>query len=107
MNDMTMTMPAREMADSETLRTPEDEAVRVKITARDVSVYYGEKQALFDVSIDIPERAVMAFIGPSGCGKSTFLRCLNRMNDTIDIARVTGRIEIDGRDIHDPDLDVV
>ncbi|HEX9904367.1 MAG TPA: phosphate ABC transporter ATP-binding protein PstB [Propylenella sp.] len=104
---MTMTMPAREMADSETLRTPEDEAVRVKITARDVSVYYGEKQALFDVSIDIPERAVMAFIGPSGCGKSTFLRCLNRMNDTIDIARVTGRIEIDGRDIHDPDLDVV
>ena len=107
MNDMTMTMPAREMADSETLRTPEDEAVRVKITARDVSVYYGEKQALFDVSIDIPERAVMAFIGPSGCGKSTFLRCLNRMNDTIDIARVTGRIEINGRDIHDPDLDVV
>jgi len=107
MNDMTMTMPARETADSESLRTPEEEAARVKITARDVSVYYGDKQALFDVSIDIPERAVMAFIGPSGCGKSTFLRCLNRMNDTIDIARVTGRIEIDGRDIHDTDLDVV
>jgi phosphate transport system ATP-binding protein len=79
----------------------------VKIRARKVSVFYGEKQALFDVDIDIGERQVTALIGPSGCGKSTFLRCLNRMNDTIDIARVTGRIELDGRDIYDPDLDVV
>jgi phosphate transport system ATP-binding protein len=79
----------------------------VKIRAERVSVFYGEKQALFDVSIDVPERAVMAFIGPSGCGKSTFLRCFNRMNDTIPIARVAGRITLDGRDIHDPDLDVV
>lgn len=79
----------------------------IKVVARDVNVYYGEKRALFDVSLDIPERSVTALIGPSGCGKSTFLRCLNRMNDTIPIARVTGRIEIDGRDIHDPDLDVV
>ncbi|MBX9777519.1 MAG: phosphate ABC transporter ATP-binding protein PstB [Xanthobacteraceae bacterium] len=78
-----------------------------KVVARDVNVYYGEKRALFDVSLDIPARSVMALIGPSGCGKSTFLRCLNRMNDTIPIARVTGRIEIDGRDIHSADLDVV
>ena len=78
-----------------------------KVVARDVNVYYGEKRALFDVELDIPERAVTALIGPSGCGKSTFLRCLNRMNDTIPIARVTGRIEIDGRDIYDPELDVV
>ena len=62
---------------------------------------------LKDVSVDIPERSVTAFIGPSGCGKSTFLRCINRMNDTIPIARVTGKIEIDGRDIYDQSLDVV
>lgn len=80
---------------------------QTKIVARDVNVHYGAKHALKDVSIDIPERAVMAFIGPSGCGKSTFLRCINRMNDTIDICRVTGRIEIDGSDIYDPGLDVV
>jgi len=78
-----------------------------KVVARDVNVYYGEKRALFDVSLDIPERTVTALIGPSGCGKSTFLRCINRMNDTIPIARITGSIEIDGRDIYDPSLDVV
>tara|TARA_R100000322_G_scaffold153388_2_gene111631 strand:- start:6261 stop:7121 length:861 start_codon:yes stop_codon:yes gene_type:complete len=78
-----------------------------KIAATNVSVFYGEKQALFDVSIDIPARQVMAFIGPSGCGKSTFLRCINRMNDTIDICRVTGTIEIDGADIYDPKIDPV
>jgi len=77
------------------------------IIARDVCVFYGAKQALFDVSVDIPKHAVTAFIGPSGCGKSTFLRCINRMNDTIPIARVTGKIELDGQDIYDPDLDVV
>jgi phosphate transport system ATP-binding protein len=78
-----------------------------KVVARDVNVYYGEKHALKDVSIDVPARSVMAFIGPSGCGKSTFLRCINRMNDTIPIARVTGRIEVDEQDIYDPALDVV
>jgi len=83
------------------------ENARPKITARNVNVYYGEKHALKDVSIDILENAVTAFIGPSGCGKSTFLRCINRMNDTIPIARVTGKIEIDGRDIYDRSLDVV
>ena len=78
-----------------------------KIMARDVNVFYGDKHALQSVSVDIPERTVMAFIGPSGCGKSTFLRCINRMNDTIPICRVTGKIEIDGQDIYDPALDVV
>jgi phosphate transport system ATP-binding protein len=78
-----------------------------KVTADNVNVYYGEKHALHDVSVNIPDRGVMAFIGPSGCGKSTFLRCINRMNDTIPICRVTGRITIDGEDIYDPALDVV
>jgi phosphate transport system ATP-binding protein len=78
-----------------------------KIVARDVNVFYGEKQALFDVNLDIPENRVTALIGPSGCGKSTFLRCLNRMNDVIDICRVKGRIEIEGQDVYDPALDVV
>jgi phosphate transport system ATP-binding protein len=78
-----------------------------KVVARNVNVYYGDKHALKDVSVDIPERSVMAFIGPSGCGKSTFLRCINRMNDTISIARVTGKIEIDDLDIYDKSLDVV
>ena len=72
-----------------------------------VSVFYGEKQALKEVSIKIYEDRVTAFIGPSGCGKSTFLRCLNRMNDTIPAARVTGRIELDGEDIYQPGMDVV
>ena len=79
----------------------------IKITAKDVDVFYGDKQALFDVSLDIPGNSVTAFIGPSGCGKSTFLRCINRMNDTIPGCRVTGRIEIDKADIYDPSLDVV
>ncbi|WP_375165931.1 phosphate ABC transporter ATP-binding protein PstB [Chelativorans sp.] len=79
----------------------------VKMCGRKVSVFYGEKQALYDVDLDIRERQVTALIGPSGCGKSTFLRCLNRMNDTIDIARVTGEITLDGEDIYDPRIDVV
>jgi phosphate transport system ATP-binding protein len=78
-----------------------------KVSARGVNVYYSEKHALKEVNVDIPDRGVMAFIGPSGCGKSTFLRCINRMNDTIPTARVTGKIEIDGEDIYDPKLDVV
>jgi phosphate transport system ATP-binding protein len=78
-----------------------------KVAAKDVNVYYGEKRALFDVSVNIPDRGVMAFIGPSGCGKSTFLRCINRMNDTIPICRVTGKITIEDEDIYDPTLDVV
>jgi phosphate transport system ATP-binding protein len=79
----------------------------VKITARDVNVYYGDKHAIKNLSIDIPDRAVSAFIGPSGCGKSTFLRAINRMNDTIPSCRVTGDIMVDGQNIYDRDLDVV
>jgi phosphate transport system ATP-binding protein len=86
-------------------RAPQDMPVKVK--AERVSVFYGQKQALFDISIDIRERMVTALIGPSGCGKSTFLRCINRMNDTIDIARITGKIELDGADIYESGIDVV
>ena len=82
-------------------------SAKPKISSKNVCVFYGEKQALFDVSLDIPEHAVTALIGPSGCGKSTYLRCINRMNDVIDIARVTGKIELDGIDIYDPNIDVV
>jgi phosphate transport system ATP-binding protein len=81
--------------------------MRPKVVARNVNVYYGDKHALKDVNVNIPEKSVMAFIGPSGCGKSTFLRCINRMNDTIPSARVTGKIEIDDLDIYDKSLDVV
>jgi phosphate transport system ATP-binding protein len=80
---------------------------RPKMSARKVSVFYGGKQALKEVSIDVDEDRVTAFIGPSGCGKSTFLRCLNRMNDTIPSARVSGLIELDGEDITSPAMDVV
>jgi len=79
----------------------------IKIVARTVNVFYGQKQALFDVDLDIRERRVTALIGPSGCGKSTFLRCLNRMNDVVDGCRVEGRILLDGRDVYDRKVDVV
>ena len=78
-----------------------------KITARGAQVWYGETHALRDVDVDILDKTVTAFIGPSGCGKSTFLRCLNRMNDTIDICRVSGRIALDGEDIYDKRVDPV
>ncbi|MBI6628291.1 phosphate ABC transporter ATP-binding protein [Pontibaca sp. S1109L] len=78
-----------------------------KISARGVQVYYGETHAIRDIDVDIPDKAVTALIGPSGCGKSTFLRCLNRMNDTITTARVQGDIRIDGEEIHDPRIDPV
>jgi phosphate transport system ATP-binding protein len=80
---------------------------QAKITARNVSVFYGANRAIDDVSIDIDRDNVTAFIGPSGCGKSTFLRALNRMNDTVANARVTGEIRLDGEDIYAPDMDVV
>jgi phosphate transport system ATP-binding protein len=78
-----------------------------KMTAQGVSVFYGDKKAIDEVSIDISQENVTAFIGPSGCGKSTFLRTLNRMNDTIPSARVEGRIELDGENIYSPAMDVV
>ncbi|TFL16755.1 phosphate ABC transporter ATP-binding protein PstB [Jannaschia formosa] len=79
----------------------------VKIAARGVHVYYGDTHAIKDVNIDIADKMVTAFIGPSGCGKSTFLRCINRMNDTIPIARIEGDIMIDGEDIYDRRVDPV
>ena len=78
-----------------------------KISVRHLNFFYGRNQAVYDVSLDVPERVVMAFIGPSGCGKSTVLRSLNRMNDIIIGTRVEGQVLIDGRDIYAPDTDVV
>ncbi len=78
-----------------------------KIEARQVQVYYGDNHALKDVDVDILDKTVTAFIGPSGCGKSTFLRCLNRMNDTIPTCRVEGLIKMDNEDIYDPRVDPV
>lgn len=80
---------------------------KIKISSRGVDVFYGDKQALSGVDLDVREKMVTALIGPSGCGKSTYLRCLNRMNDTIPICRVTGTITLDGNDIYDPAIDVV
>jgi phosphate transport system ATP-binding protein len=102
-----MEMPVQRAFSAEEAALVASQSKAAKVVARGVNVYYGEKHALKDVNVDIPDRGVMAFIGPSGCGKSTFLRCINRMNDTISIARVTGKIEIDGQDIYDPKLDVV
>jgi len=116
------TVPSRESAK---MRSPEKEALiavhqreftgtigeinspNPRIICRDVNVYYGEKHAIQNVSLDVGRNEVIALIGPSGCGKSTFLRCLNRMNDTIVGCRVTGSIHLDGQDIYDGGLDVV
>ena len=78
-----------------------------KFATRHVNVFYGDKQAIFDASLDIGNNEVVALIGPSGCGKSTWLRCLNRMNDTIDICRVEGELRLDGEDIYDRKMDPV
>lgn len=78
-----------------------------KMSARNVNVFYGDMQAIRDVSLDVHADDVTAFIGPSGCGKSTFLRCFNRMNDTVASARVEGDIRLDGTDIYAPEMDVV
>lgn len=88
---------------SEVERSPN----RHRITVRDLDFYYGKVQALYGISLEIPDREVMAFIGPSGCGKSTFLRTLNRMNDTIPGTRVEGDVLIDGEDIYASGTDVV
>jgi phosphate transport system ATP-binding protein len=80
---------------------------KTKVVTRNLNLWYGDKQALQNINLDILENKITAFIGPSGCGKSTYLRCLNRMNDLISIARIEGKIEIDGHDIYDPSIDVV
>ncbi|MDG2463342.1 MAG: phosphate ABC transporter ATP-binding protein PstB, partial [Planktomarina sp.] len=77
------------------------------ISAKDVQVFYGDNHAIKDVTVEIEDKTVTAFIGPSGCGKSTFLRCINRMNDTIEVCRVVGDIRIDGENIYDPKIDPV
>ncbi len=83
------------------------EQMSTKFHCADVQVFYGETHAIKDVNVDIQDKTVTAFIGPSGCGKSTFLRCLNRMNDTIDVARVQGTILLDGEDVYDARVDPV
>ncbi|WP_343078965.1 phosphate ABC transporter ATP-binding protein PstB [Ostreiculturibacter nitratireducens] len=83
------------------------DASEIKIAAKGVDVFYGDTHAIKNVDVDILDRTVTAFIGPSGCGKSTFLRCLNRMNDTIPSCRVTGEITLDGEDIYDRRVDPV
>jgi phosphate transport system ATP-binding protein len=100
---ITTRIPARMTAP----QLSERAAAAAKIAVRNLDFYYGKSQALHQVSLDIPERIVMAFIGPSGCGKSTFLRTLNRMNDVIPGTRVTGEVSIDGQDIYQPGVDVV
>jgi phosphate transport system ATP-binding protein len=82
-------------------------SVTPKIEAKSLNFYYGTQQALFDISLSVPERQVTALIGPSGCGKSTFLRTLNRMNDLIEHRRIEGSVRVDGVDIYDPNIDVV
>ncbi|MGR3197557.1 MAG: phosphate ABC transporter ATP-binding protein PstB [Paracoccus sp. (in: a-proteobacteria)] len=92
----------------DTTRTEADVSQQdIKISARNVQVYYGDKHAIKDVNVEILDKTVTAFIGPSGCGKSTFLRCINRMNDTIDIARIEGEIRLDGEDVYDRRVDPV
>jgi phosphate transport system ATP-binding protein len=83
------------------------EVENAKMSIKNVNVYYGDKQAIFNVSVDIGKNEVIAMIGPSGCGKSTFLRALNRMNDTVDGCRVEGDIRMDGQNLYSPKLDVV
>jgi len=87
--------------------TPQEAAPQAKMATRNVSVYYGDKQALKNVDLDIQGNEVTALIGPSGCGKSTYLRCLNRMNDIIETCRVEGTVTLDGEDIYDRSVDVV
>src|SRR2546422_7347350 len=86
---------------------PPPTAATIKVSVRELNFFYGRVQALHNITIEIPERIVMAFIGPSGCGKTTFLRTLNRMNDVIPATRVEGKVLMDGRDIYEPGTDVV
>ena len=80
---------------------------KIKISTNSVNLFYGQKQALFDINLEFKENSTTALIGPSGCGKSSFLRCINRMNDTIPACKITGDIKIDGQNIYDKNLDVV
>jgi phosphate transport system ATP-binding protein len=103
------TTPARpEVPSRSALESPAPpSASRIRMEARKLNFFYGKNQALYDISLSVPEKSVTAFIGPSGCGKSTFLRCLNRMNDIIPETRVEGDVLLDGKDIYGPGNDVV
>jgi len=109
-------MPRNDLSESDSLITtevapaetePAERPEQAVIETRHLDVYYGDQQALDDVSIEIPERRVTALIGPSGCGKSTFLRCINRMNDMIDTCRVDGELFFRGKNVYDDDVDPV
>jgi phosphate transport system ATP-binding protein len=98
----------RDRADAQAVLQPDlKSSMKPKLEARGLSFFYGATQALFDVTLSIPERSVTALIGPSGCGKSTFLRTLNRMNDIIEGTRVSGHVLLEGTDIYEPGIDVV
>jgi phosphate transport system ATP-binding protein len=104
MNDATT---ANGLMDANEATASARSSAKTKLCAKNVNVYYGDTHALHDVTLDVYSRQITALIGPSGCGKSTFLRCLNRMNDVVDGCRVTGSIEMDGKDIYAADIDVV
>ena len=102
------TQERRDLVSRENRETVGDITVKnPRMTCRNVDVFYGNKQAIINVSLDIGRNEVVSMIGPSGCGKSTFIRCLNRMNDTIDGCRITGEIALDGMNIYDKNVDVV
>ena len=102
-----MNKSAQEAFDNLTKTVGEAQVGKPKMRTENVNVFYDDNQAIHDVSLDIGNNEVVAMIGPSGCGKSTFLRCLNRMNDTIPSCRVEGSITLDGEDLYGPDLDPV
>src|SRR5947209_8502275 len=103
-----MYAPTPEVAERRLIEErPKDVPAPTKVAVRGLNFFYGRTRALHNISLDVPEKIVMAFIGPSGCGKSTLLRTLNRMNDTIPGSRVEGQVLIDGEDIYAPDTDVV
>jgi phosphate ABC transporter ATP-binding protein len=104
---MNMEMPVQRAFSAEEAAMVASDRKAAKVVARGVNVYYGEKHALKEVSVDIPDRGVMAFIGPSGCGKSTLLRSLNRMNDLVDGARVEGLVTFEGEDIYGKRVDPI
>lgn len=116
--DLGATQDSMQKNKTEQARDPEQDLAKLKtvghplcdnakMSMRDVNVFYGDKQAIFGVDLDIGKNEVLAMIGPSGCGKSTFLRCLNRMNDTIDNCRVEGSLKLEDQDIYDSKMDVV
>ena len=107
-NDVTASGSQTMTENQDNAPTEKEQATpEVKMSARDLNLWYGETQALYDINLDMLDREVTALIGPSGCGKSTFLRCLNRMNDLIPQVRMNGRVSLEGEDIYDSSVDVV